>query len=181
MDYSKLTPEQLLELLKTQSPEMYSALTTPVYADWLNSESEGVDPMADHLDYRNDLKDTIGRGYDPNLIVEDAHKQPLFELNPTDEILYQLSNAAPGSDSYLGSFPSDNIDISTIKNYKQLPPAYLSAQIFNGMSDEDLLNLLPKDDSPLFDFNIYDLVDDYEGNAEAVDRHLKRNKNFRWD
>ena len=30
MDYSKLTPEQLLEILKTQSPRMYDALSTPL-------------------------------------------------------------------------------------------------------------------------------------------------------
>ena len=55
------------------------------------------------------------------------------------------------------------------------------AELFNALTDEDLLNLLPKDDSPLFDFNIYDLVEDYEGDRASLERHLKKNKNFRWD
>ena len=201
MDYSKLTPEQLLELLKTQSPELYNALTTPVYDPYnrlgLYDNAKfpfyDPDPMSD-LGFGEDLVNTIGRGYDPNLMVEDAHKyypdSVLHHLRVTSDDL-QLPREFP-SDVYdiwssVGSniLNNDTGEITSFPGYYNPdgtePPAVASAELFNSLSDEDLLNLLPKDDSPLFDFNIYDLVDDYEGNAESVDRHLKRNKNFRWD
>lgn len=124
------------------------------------------------------------------------------EKNPFSKKFLTNKNDNPlggGSFAYTNPFPSDNfwrdtpggiLNTSTgkITSFPEYynpdgtePPAVASAELFNALTDEDLLNLLPKDDSPLFDFNIYDLVDDYEGNAEAVDRHLKRNKNFRWD
>ena len=200
MDYSKLTPEQLLELLKTQSPEMYNALTTPVHDPY--DELHAIygnkkfhffdpDPMSD-LGFGEDLVNTIGRGYDPNLIVEDAHKEYpdsiLYNLRVTSDDL-QIPREFP-SDNFWEDTPDGILNTLTgkITSFPEYynpdgtePPAVASAELFNALTDEDLLNLLPKDDSPLFDFNIYDLVDDYEGNAEAVDRHLKRNKNFRWD
>ena len=175
MDYSKLTPEQLLELLKTQSPEMYGALTEPMYGP--GEFYEGENPMADYLSHRDDLKNTIGRGYDPNLIVEDARNNQLFEPSLNNEILYQLMATSPSPEDYPGRFPSDSIDGSTIEKYKYLPPAAESANFFNQFTDEQLLNSL----RPISDVDPMELLEDYESGTDSVDRILKRNKNFRWD
>lgn len=162
MDYSKLTPEQLLELLKTQSPEMYNALTTPLYYPEEFPFYE-PDPMSD-LKFGKDLTNTIGRGYDPNLMVEDARRGRLYSSTPEADILSQLRTVSSvlddPTDKY--EFPSDEMNqervapIGFVDNviddylpdyddyFEENYPAYGASRYFNKVSDEDLLKLLNK-------------------------------------
>ena len=130
------------------------------------------------------------RGYDKNLLNKNLDYADSAYANPSGYMISQYGEDTPEMrfmDAYQpefmpnNGFPSD-VPFSSLGSAFGLPDtAAEAADVFNNMSDEELLKLLPKDDGPLFDFNIYDLIDDYEGDAASVDRHLKRNKNFRWD
>ena len=143
MDYSKLTLEQLLELLKTQSPEMYGALTEPINApgEW----SDGENPM----DYYGDSAlDVLSRGYDPNLIVDKALSGPnLFDDNDQNRILFELDQLGTNLehiDEDSNIFPSDGMNQEYASLFNGNYPAYDSARYFDKVSDEDLLKLLNK-------------------------------------
>lgn len=143
MDYSKLTPEQLLKLLKTQSPEMYGALTEPINAP--GAWYDGKDPM----DYYGDsMSDVLSRGYDPNLIVNKALSgSNLFDDNDQNRILFELDRLGTDLehlDEDSNIFPSDGVNQEYASLFNENHPAYDSARYFDGVSDEDLLKLLLK-------------------------------------
>ena len=112
MDYSKLTPKQLLEILKTQSPRMYDALSTPLdYPE--EFPFYDPDPMSD-LGFDKDLMNTVGRGYDPNLIVEDSLRDTPWYLKndyrSNVDVLRQLRDVSNDSSNPITGFASDDYD-----------------------------------------------------------------------
>ena len=134
MDYSKLTPEQLLEILKTQSPEMYSALTEPISSPghW----SDGENPM-DY--YSNSMSDVLNRGYDPNLIVNRALSGPnLFDDNDQNRILFQLDQIGTGLVHPDNGFPSDNVD-------SVMRPFTIAGEEYNDSLEDIMSNLTSED------------------------------------
>lgn len=152
--------QQLLEHLKTQSPRMYDALSTPLYYPEEFPFYE-PDPMSD-LGFDKDLMNTVGRGYDPNLMVEDAlHDTPWYLKNgygSNVDVLRQLRDVSNDLDNPVTGFASDDYDplISYEEEYPGIAvaeasginssgyPAAESANFFNRFSDEDLLKLLNK-------------------------------------
>ena len=143
MDYSKLTPKQLLEILKTQSPRMYDALSTPLdYPE--EFPFYDPDPMSD-LGFDKDLINTVGRGYDPNLIVEDSLRNTPWHLKndyrSNVDVLRQLRDVSNDLGNPVTGFPSDGYDPGINRSDY---PAAESANFFNRFSDEDLLKLLNK-------------------------------------
>ena len=160
MDFSQMNIQQLLEYLKTQSPRMYDALSTPVY-DPEEFPFYDPDPMSD-LGFDKDLMNTIGRGYDPNLMVEDALRDTPWYLKndyrSNVDVLRQLRDVSNDSGNPVTEFPSDSYD-PLIFYEEEYPgttvaetsginrsdyPAAESANFFNRFSDEDLLKLLNK-------------------------------------
>ena len=208
MDYSKLTPEQLLELLKQASPDLYSRVLNdfntganvfpgespdlmkslkmfdvPQYAErqWdlglLGERTKGFD-RADMSTIMTPAEYDMLQNETINKLGEDDYSKdgiPLYYGWSDNPYAFESDYFDASSDN-----PNSTLRIPTTGNIFKFPAAS-SADFFNKFSDEELLNLLPKDDGPLFDFNIYDLVEDYEGDAASLERHLKKNKNFRWD
>lgn len=162
MDYSNLTIEQILELLKQSAPELHQALTTPIsqakYSEYgkLPLEVPGV---------ANDLKLIFSNGYDPGLMQEFGKNNETPYLNDTQGTLIQSLFQYPKAGASTDAFPSDespyyyNDDANWIENLDtgeitselgylspntDEPPAVASAELFNSLSDEDLLKLLLK-------------------------------------
>ena len=160
MDFSQMNIQQLLGYLKTQSPRMYDALSTPVY-DPEEFPFYDPDPMSD-LGFDKDLMNTIGRGYDPNLIVEDSLRDTPWYLKndyrSNVDVLRQLRDVSNDSGNPVTEFPSDSYNplISYEEGYPGITvaeasginksdyPAAESANFFNRFSDENLLKLLNK-------------------------------------
>lgn len=208
MDYSKLTLEQLLEMLKQTSPDLYSRVLDDFNTGVNVFPGESPNLMTSLKMYK--VPQYAERQWDLGLLGEHTKGFGRADmstiLNPAEYDMLQnetINKLGEGDYSKDGiplfygwdanpyAFDSDYFDASsddpnstfkmpTTGNIFKFPAAS-SADFFNQFSDEELLKLLPKDDGPLFDFNIYDLVEDYEGDAASLERHLKKNKNFRWD
>ena len=149
MDYTKYYPKDLkalLSVLKQQSPEMYKDLTSPMgLGPYSPLDMPFETPF--YTTPLNDLRNTVGRGYDPNLIMQ---QEVASNDNSQLDTIAKLAVANPMnsmdtlegnpdyfySDSVLdGTVPRtavfdpenggwDNpIDLSTV-------PAYASAQQF---------------------------------------------------
>ena len=159
---SSLTNSQLLTLLSNTQPQLYSALT--------ESTSE-PDSIIDNWDLNN-ARDTIGRGYDPDLILETADSLTEDGWGPDNQdILRALENTSLVADNDFNQnklFPSDfspyvvnkndiiNHDTGEITSMRDEnyfspdnleSPAVLSAEFFNSLSDEDLLKQAILNDS----------------------------------
>ena len=208
MDYSKLTPEQLLKMLKQASPDLYSRVLNDFNTGVNVSPGESPNLMESLKMF--DVPQYAERQWDLGLLGERTKGFDRADMstiitpaeydmlqNETINKLGEDDYSKDGIPLYYGwsdnpyAFESDYFDASsddpnstwrmpTTENIFKFPAAS-SADFFNKFSDEELLNSLPKDDGPLFDFNIYDLVEDYEGDAASLERHLRKNKNFRWD
>ena len=208
MNYSKLTPKQLLEMLKQASPDLYSRVLNdfntgvgvfsgespnlmeslkmydvPQYAErqWdlglLGERTKGFD-RADMSTIMTPAEYDMLQNETINKLGEDGYTKdgiPLYYGWGANPYAFESDYFDASSDN-----PNSTLKIPTTGNIFEFPAAS-SADFFNKFSDEELLNLLPKDDGPLFDFNIYDLVEDYEGDSASLERHLRKNKNFRWD
>ena len=186
MDYSKLTPEQLLELLKIQSPEMYKALSNPISNP--GSFADGDMPLNDNdmFGYGEALQNILSRGYDPNLIVDEALSYP-SDITDQNRILFKLGQTNTSLKGMPNEFPSDRLIGEDLNWYGDGPipgDAAASAHYtFDSFSDEDLLKLILKqpansgqigapeftvdDSEPLFNFDPKEMI--------------KRNKKFRWN
>lgn len=134
---------QLLEYLKTASPEMYSTLTDPMLHPGEFSDGEiPIQEDSDMFGYKQHLQNTVGRGYDPNLIVEDGKDlAKIYSDNSEQDAILSALQMADPTMPQREEFPSDFSDLP-FEGWQY--PAYDSAQVFNNLSDEDLLKLLLK-------------------------------------
>ena len=180
MDYSNLTLEQLLGLLKQNAPRLSNDMTNMFdgkirpnyYPDIINSIRKGYDVglMEDtYSDLASEFYDPeTGNPKEMGLSPSDLVNHQYFipgEKNPFSDGFLADKNENPlggGSFAYYNPFPSDmdwlskNGDI--INDYTgeitsspgyyspdgTEPPAVASAELFNALTDEDLLKLLNK-------------------------------------
>ena len=205
MDYSKLTPEQLLEMLKQASPDLYSRVLNdfntgvgvfsgespnlmeslkmydvPQYAErqWdlglLGERTKGFD-RADMSTIITPAEYDMLQNETINKLGEDDYSKdgiPLYYGWDANPYAFESASFHASSDH-----PNSTWRMPTTENIFRFPAAS-SADFFSKFSDEELLNSLPKDDGPFFDFKISDLVEEYEGATVCLVRHLKNKKTF---
>lgn len=106
---SSLTDSQLLTLLSNTQPQLYSALTEDISEP--GSMFDGASPTDSMFGYMDNARDVVGRGYDPDLILETADSLAEDGWGPNNQdILRALENTSLLADNDFNQnklFPSD--------------------------------------------------------------------------